>query len=417
MTTDGNGKSENKDNGIWTTSKRNALQAVINDESKIKDDFYKVNVRSDSESKKLQVYRIKHNILGYNFDNGRIIAEKTEYEQKHNVRLDPTNDDHQKQVGEILYTSKFYSKTATKELEADIKEKGLDEPLIVSIDGTTWNGNRRLSIYRKLYEETANQKYEWVNVVVLPELSHKDLKRLEHRLQLYKEWKEDYGKLQTRLIVRESMNSTKWEINEIIKSFGNKYDENELKQFVKEIDLIDDYLERIKRPKEYVFIETGDGDRGKGVESFATLNSTLRKLEKRGEKLLEIEKTKLSGLQIIHNPESTYHDIRNYDAVMSNSVARDEFKENSYTFKNFNELTRGDGKNAFSNECLKKEYENLEFPYQVVQNYKKDPKKIASSALNMLKKIDEGKIPRTEEFKEIIHGLEKQINRLKSKFK
>ena len=76
-----------------------------------------------TSSKKLPVYKIKHDILGYNFDNGRIIAEKTHYEQKHNTRLDPTNDKHQKIIGEILYSSKFYSNTATEELREGHKEK------------------------------------------------------------------------------------------------------------------------------------------------------------------------------------------------------------------------------------------------------------------------------------------------------
>ena len=123
-------------------------------------------------------------------------------------------------------------------------KKGLEEPLIVSIDGTVWNGNRRLSIYRKLYEDTGDQKYERINMVVLPELSHKDLKRLERRLQMHKELKQKYGPIQTRLDVRMTMNDNDWDINEIIDSYGHRYDKVELDQFVQEIDLIDDYLRK-----------------------------------------------------------------------------------------------------------------------------------------------------------------------------
>ena len=409
--------SENENSDAWITNKRNALKAVINADNKIDDDFYKVKVRSDSELEKIPVYKIKHEILGYNFNNGRIIAEKTHHEQKENMLLDPMDDKHQKIIGKILYDSKFYSSTATADLQTDIIKKGLEDPLIVSIDGTVWNGNRRLSIYRKLYEKTGDQNYERINIVVLPELSYKDLKRLERRLQMYKEWKQKYGPIQTRLDVRMTMNDNDWDITETMDSYGNRYDEGDLVQFVQEIDLIDDYLERINRPKEYVFIETSgvEGGRGSGVESFVTLNQLLQKLKKRKEPAIEIEKTKLVGFQIIHNPDSTYNNVRNYDAVMSNSIARDEFKKNSVTFKNFHVITKDSGENAFGNDYVKKEYDNLDLSYQTVLNAKKDAKKIAVGALKMLEKIKDDKIPRNDEFKKILDSLEKQISRLRYK--
>ena len=408
---------EDENSDVWITNKRNELKVVINAENRVDGDFYKVKVRSDSEFEKLPVYRIKHDILGYNFDNGRIIAEKMHHEQKEKTRLDPTNNLHQKIIGEILYNSKFYSSTATEDLQNDIMEKGLEDPLIVSIDGTVWNGNRRLSIYQKLYEGTGDQKYERVNIVILPELSHKDLKRLERRLQMYKEWKQKYSPIHTRLDVRTSMNDNDWEINETMDSYGNRYDEGELVQLVQEIDLIDDYLERINRPKDYVFIETRgiEGGRGTGVESFATLNQTLQKLKKRKEPTIEIEKVKLVGFQIIHNPESTYNNVRNYDAVISNSVARAEFKKNSTTYENFNTITRNGDENAFGNDYVKKEFDNLDISYQTVLNAKKDARKIAINALKILEKINDDKIPKNDEFRKILDDLEKQISRLRSK--
>ena len=410
--------SENKSNDIWTTNKRSELKAAINNDNRVDGDFYKVKVRSDDEFVKLPVYKIKHDILGYNFDNGRIIAEKTHYEQDKATTLDPTNDEHQKVIGKILYSSKFYSNTATEELRKDIKKKGLEEPLIVSIDGTVWNGNRRLSIYRKMYEDKGEPKYEWVNLVVLPELSSKDLKRLERRLQMYKEWKQPYGIIQTHLDIRSSMNDKNWEIPEIIASYGYRYKKEDLVKHVQEIDLIDDYLERIKRPKDYVFIKTTKSKEGggTGVESFVTLNQTLQRLRKGKKKTIEIEKAKLSGFQIIHHPDSTHDNVRDYAAVMSNSTAKDEFEKNSITFKNFNEITKSGGANAFGNEYVTNEYDNLDLAYQTVSNSKKDARKIATGALKMLEKISADRIPKNnDKFKKILDDLEKQISRIRSK--
>ena len=213
------------------------------------------------------------------------------------------------------------------------------------------------------------------------------------------------------------MNDDDWDINEIVASYGNRYDEGELDQFVQEINLIDNYLERIKRPKHYVFIETSGSEKGRGtgVESFTSLNQILQKLKKKGVSAIEIEKTKLVGFQIIHNPDSTFQDMRHYDSVMSNSIARDEFKKNSVTFENFHTITKDDEKNAFRNDYVKKEYDNLDLAYQTVLNYRKDPKKIALSALKMLENIKSSKIPRNDEFKKILDDLEKQILRLRSK--
>ena len=100
---------------------------------------------------------------------------------------------------------------------------------------------------------------------------------------------------------------------------------------------------------------------------------------------------------------------------MSHNLARDEFKKNSVTFKNFNAITEDGGDDVFGNEYLKKEYDNLDLAYQTVLNYKKDARKITISALQMLENIKDDGIPRDDEFRKILDGLEKQIARLRSK--
>ena len=154
---------------------------------------------------------------------------------------------------------------------------------------------------------------------------------------MYKEWKQPYGIIQTHLDIRSSMNDKNWEIPEIIASYGYRYKKEDLVKHVQEIDLIDDYLERIKRPKDYVFIKTTKSKEGggTGVESFVTLNQTLQRLRKGKKKTIEIEKAKLSGFQIIHHPDSTHDNVRDYAAVMSNSTARDEFEKNSNYIQEF----------------------------------------------------------------------------------
>ena len=70
---------------------------------------------------------------------------------------------------------------------------------------------------------------------------------------------------------------------------------------------------------------------------------------------------------------------------------------------------------AFGNNYVKKEFDNLDTSYQTVVNAKKDAEKIAANALKLLEKISDYKIPRNDEFREILNSLEKQIRRLRYK--
>ena len=276
----------------------------------------------------------------------------------------------QKIVQKILYESKFYSKTATESLQKDMVEKGQEEPAIVSIDGVVWNGNRRLAIRRKLLKVTGKQKYSRVEIVVLPELSSKELKMLERRLQMQKDWKEDYGPIQTRLDVRNSLNDKDWDIQEIIASYGRRYKQKELTDFRNQIDLIDDYLERIGRPSDYALINENEVGASVGVESFITLNSIIQKERAKNTRSMEIEKIKLAGFRLVKHKQSTYRTLRNFDSVLSHQQARDEFKANSPTFKNFPKNA-----NAFSNDAVEEEYNNVDFAIETVRSSQKDAKK------------------------------------------
>lgn len=175
----------------WTTSNKQNLDSYIKEDN-FQNDTYKVKIYNDTNFDPLEIYKVPVKILKYNFDNVRISAEKAKVEQdRSGVPLNPMNESDQKLVEQVLLTSKFYSKTATEDLLEDIKKKGLEEPAIVTIDGVIWNGNRRIAILNKLRHDTGEQKYDYVNIVRLPALSFKELKKLERRLQMQKDWKQD----------------------------------------------------------------------------------------------------------------------------------------------------------------------------------------------------------------------------------
>ena len=373
----------------------------------MKGEKCKVRIYSDAESRQLDVYEVPQKILSYNFDNVRISGEKAKIEYDRGKKLNPTDPADQRTVQNILYSSKFYSKTATEDLQDDIKGKGQDEPAIVTVDGVVWNGNRRLAIRRQLLKDTGDQKYSRVGIVVLPELSGKELKILERRLQMHRDWKEDYGSIQTRLDVRNSLNDSSWTDQETIASYGGRYTIKELKNYKNEIDLIDDYLKRIGKPSDYASIQ--DVDR-KGVESFVTLNSIVKKERSKKTKDLEIEKIKLTGFRLIKHKKSTYHTLRDFESVLSHQQARNEFESNSPTFRNFPKRTY-----QFDDDAIEKEFDNVDVATETVRSSRKDAKKLAEDALKTLQRITNDRIPKNNaNFKDTLRQLADEINKLKS---
>lgn len=399
----------------WTTNNRKRLESLTTDENK-SGDVFKVRVY-ENDIRQMVVYNVPVEAVSYNFDNVRISAEKIKKERDLGRRLDPSNTDDQKLVGDILYTSKFYDKNVTEDLEKDIEDNGQDDPAVVSIDGVVWNGNRRLSIRRKLLEKTGKQEYTRVPIVVLPEMSSKDLKRLERRLQMRRDWKVDFGPIHTRLDVRNSLDTEDWPIKELIESYGKRYSESKLRQFKGEIDLIDEYLKRIHRENDYVFIEEKDkkGDGGTGIESFTSLYDIIETAKRNEVDDLEIEKIKLAGFRLIHHPKTTYNDLRRFSNNMADPESKKEFMANSTTFKKFNEITRSG--EEFDPESVREEYKNNETAYAIIQDRKTDPKELALKALRSLENISDEKIPKNNrDFRDIIDRLETRISELQSKY-
>ena len=101
------------------------------------------------------------------------------------------------------------------------------------------------------------------------------------------------------------MNDPEWSPQEIIASYGGQYNERDLQNFKDEIDLIDDYLARIKRPNDYAWIN--EHEKSAGVESFVTLNNIVQKARAKNSSIMEIEKIKLAGFRLISHSDATYN--------------------------------------------------------------------------------------------------------------
>lgn len=382
---------------------------------------YSVPYKSNTEYTKFHVYEIPigENFktgLRFNLYNSRILAHKLKKAQKDGKQLDLEDSNTQEFLESVLLENESYSKHATEELKKELQTTGQREPAIISCDGVIWNANRRIAIRKQLFKETGDPKWSRVKVIRLPELSMKELKLLEHRLQMRKSFKEDYGSITLRLRCRQAIKDEKWDYRELSNSFADYYSKKKIDDFIDEIDLIDEYLIRTDHKDDYPLIESKG--KGKGVEIFTALNRHINwEKNKAGRSDEEIDKIKTIFFAIIHHPKTTFEDTRDLVKQLQKPKTREVYLENSPIYKNFVEYTVPDTKNtekAFSSEIMKQELDNKKETQAMYEATENTPIEVANDALIRLDTIKEDSIEKGDkEFIEKLNEIEKKITYLK----
>ncbi|MCC7138402.1 MAG: hypothetical protein IT460_08260 [Planctomycetes bacterium] len=193
----------------------------------------------------------------------------------------------------------------SKELAGHIKDEGQLEPGIVTSDGVLLNGNRRLSVLRQLWEQTKDDKFAYMKVVVLPADARPDeMYLLEVTLQMTPETRARYGPITTLVQLREGLRVHRLDKVQLAHAMYKSADE--LEEQINILQLVDEYLKFIKRPHDYLHLEDDLADAGKGKgQHFLELN-LLRK--KHASKPFWAA-LKLHVFQLIRSG-ATYEDIR-----------------------------------------------------------------------------------------------------------
>ena len=352
-------------------------------------DTYNVPYKSNTEYTPLPVYEIPigdkfETKLRFNHDNSRIIKHVLAARAS-GQELSPEREDTQDLIRNILLTDKFYSKHAVKGLKEDLKETGQLEPAIISCDGTIWNGNRRIAVISKLFADTGDPKYSKVKAVFLPEMARKELKQMEYRLQLATDFKEDYDRVTLLLLCRERI-SEGWTHKELENSFKGRYKVRAIKVFIKQIDTIDEYLERIGRPKDYPALGA------RGAEIFAAVQSHKDyEKNRRGTNAVETGKITSEFFSLIAHKDSTYEDARHLDEILQNDVARSTYLENSQIYNNYTEYTKlgeNNTEKTFHPDTVNSVLKNIKSTYAELKSTEADtPFDLAVKALTKLNEI------------------------------
>jgi hypothetical protein len=138
------------------------------------------------EQQHLQVIRVTPSNLLLNHDNSRLVAQLEEHSKNKIVMDNPESHEAQEVLSDLLRnTEKF------KELKAQLKDLGQQEPGLITRSGLLVNGNTRMVALKDLESEG---KSEGIDVAVLPgDINTEVLMDIEMTLQMTKLTHQDYS--------------------------------------------------------------------------------------------------------------------------------------------------------------------------------------------------------------------------------
>lgn len=238
-----------------------------------------------------RVWEVPTELLRFRKDNGRIASDVQSYERKHG-HLSETSKDAQNVLRKFLEEKDLEK---TNELINSILHSKQREAAIITADGFLINGNRRKMALEKLWEETQDDNYLWMKVVILPGKEDQDkggpptikeIEQIENRYQLQSEGKSEYYNFDRSLSMRRKIDlgmSLAEQLRDdpnfaklTDKEFGKvvrKYED----EFIEPLKCIDRYLELLGREGLYYTISTGISDREGRWQAFLDYSNHIRK--------------------------------------------------------------------------------------------------------------------------------------------
>lgn len=289
------------------------IEAAIHQPS-AESEVRKAPVIIGGQKKMLEVYRLPISLLTYNIRNGRFAAELMARERELGRKLNPLQPQDHAEIQALLLN---LDPGATELLKRDLRAVGQTDPGIITHDGHVINGNRRMAILSQLHKEDGTGKYEYLEVQRLPpDISERDLWRIEAGLQLSRDKRLEYGPVNDLLKIREGINA------------GLKYDEiaatlygidggKEVQEKEKRLALIDSYLDYIGEPGTYL--------RANGlVEHFINVQDFLRWLDRQDVKPRERHNWLLRAFEMIR-AELPHVELRKLRSIYESERAHKHF--------------------------------------------------------------------------------------------
>ena len=190
-----------------------------------------------------KVYRVNLKHLFYNDKNDRVATWMSQYVEEHGSLNKDAIDEYNKVVEEFIINSNTTAFTRTKN---NIQLIGQREPGVILNDGRVIDGNRRFTCLRKLFEETANQEFEYFETIIVDgNVDDKRIKILELDLQHGVDEKVDYNPIDKLVGVYNDVIKNKVLTETEYRKHIN-VGKSDMKKMIEKANLMVDFLDFIK---------------------------------------------------------------------------------------------------------------------------------------------------------------------------
>lgn len=229
---------------------------------------YRVEVKGSPRD--LPVFRVPTSWPKYRLENGRTIqnqqAKIHQNPEIAEVLQDKSSADAQAIQEEILL------QMVEKEGLIDLLDaEGQRDPLILSFEGYVVNGNRRLAAMRRLQRTgRGNKDFDYVDVVMLPELAESEISAIEMRLQMAKEGKARYNWLDELLVIEKNQRDNEMSFDEI--RVAMRTTRKALETKLRMLNLVREYLDAQGTPNQFFHV-------GQDEQAFKTLSDLMKRYE------------------------------------------------------------------------------------------------------------------------------------------
>lgn len=213
--------------------------------------------------RELPVIEVPVGLLIYRIENFRTITAQEEYCATHINEVDPDFFTINPESIDVQYVqnSLLEKMLDDKDLFSSFekeREKGQQQPLIITDEGVVVNGNRRLCAWRKLLRENEKKyaSFKTIDVAVLPNHDPDALEDLETDLQLKKDIKAEYkwhAKAKSYIIEKENRNYTNEQLDE-----KYNYPNGTVENYIAIYNAAKKYLEYINKQNQWSEVDKAE---------------------------------------------------------------------------------------------------------------------------------------------------------------
>jgi hypothetical protein len=211
-----------------------------------------------SANHNLPAFKVDISFPLFRMENGRTKRKQLEFRFKHPDRAHELDDPSSSSAQEIQL--EILQEMAAESDLLNLLKEGQHEPLLLRYDGYVVNGNRRLAAMRLLHgnpeKYKASSDFSYVEVVRLPELEEKEIRRIEQRLQMSQDGKADYNWVDELLTIQSNIEEFGMTIPELAKDMNKKKPTVEKQRLM--LRLIDLFLEKTGKKGKYFEVEADE---------------------------------------------------------------------------------------------------------------------------------------------------------------